>query len=106
MYCGFSEHVGMIGPLVVPFKTPCLLCTENETTEEIIENVHITPSYGPLCSLISSIATNEIINYYSKYCPCDLLGKTLMFDFSTYKTKKIKWEKNINCKECNKNGGK
>lgn len=103
LFCGFSEHVGMIGPFIIPNITPCLLCTEKDMNEEPINNVDITPSYGPLCAIISSIASNEIIKYYSNYSLDNLLGKTLMFNCSTYETKIIKWKKNKKCKECGNN---
>lgn len=100
LFCGFSEHTGMIGPFVIPNKTACLSCIENNFTEEPLENVTIVPSYGPLCLLISSIVCNEIINYFVKYNSNNLCGKTLMFNFATYDSKIINWDKKNNCKEC------
>lgn len=104
IFAGFSEHYGMIGPFVVPGKTACLVCNETETLYDLIENRDIIPSYGPLCLTISSIIADEIINFFTNYKYKDdtLQGKTLMFDFYNYSTNKIKWNKNINCKECAK----
>lgn len=100
LFCGFSEHVGMIGPFIVPGTTACLMCIEKEMLETPLNNVEIVPSFGPLCLLISSIACNEIINFYANYNKKNLTGKTLMFNFVTYKSKIIKWDKKKNCKEC------
>lgn len=106
LFCGFSEYVAMIGPFIVPKKTACLKCIEKETSELPVNNVEIVPSYGPLCLLISSLVSDEIINYFSKYKGKNLIGKTLMFDTITYQTKIIKWKKNIECKECGNNASK
>ncbi len=101
LFCGFTEHVGMIGPLVVPKETACLECIERKYSEEPFNNISLVPSYGPLCFMISSVVCNEIINYFIKYnVNNNLIGKTLMFDLYTYKTKIIKWKKKNNCKEC------
>lgn len=66
-------------------------------------NIDVVSSFGPLCLLISSLVSNEIINYFSIFKLDDLIGKTTMFDMNTYKSSIIKWEKNVNCKECANN---
>ena len=100
LFCGFSEYVAMIGPFIEPKTTACLSCIEKENSEIPIDNVELVPSFGPLCLLISSIVSNEIINYFSKYKESNLIGQTLMFDLLTYQTNIINWEKNSKCKEC------
>ena len=74
----------MIGPFVIPGKTACLKCIDKEMNEEPMNNVLITPSYGPLCLMISSLITNEVINYFYKFNPNNLIGKTMMFNILTY----------------------
>lgn len=103
LFCGFSEHVGMVGPFVVPRKTACLKCIEQKNNEVMMQNVSQVPSYGPLCSFVSSIVCNEIINYFTKYSKNNLIGKTLMFNMISYNTKIIKWKKKNNCEECGRN---
>ena len=100
IFSGFSEHVGMIGPFVVPGKTACLECNEKKLLERNLMNVDMVPSYGPLCNIIASIVASEVINYYIRYSPSNLLSSTLMFNMMTYDVKKIKWSKNIHCKKC------
>ena len=106
LFSGFSEHVAMIGPFVVPQKTACLKCIEKETTEIPLHNVTLVPSYGPLCFLISSIVTNEIINYFVKFNDNNLVGKTLMFDIINYEMEIINWKKNNKCEVCSRNACK
>lgn len=100
IFSGFSEHVGMVGPFVIPHKTACLKCIDKRNSEEPLNNVDPVPSYGPLCTMIASIASNEIINYFNKYNLNNLEGCTFMFDMSNYKRKIIKWKKNNKCNIC------
>lgn len=100
LFSGFAEHVGMIGPFIIPHKTACLECIDNLLIEEPLKNVKIVPSFGPMCSIISSIVTEEIINYFIKYNKKNLIGCTLMFNMLNYKTKIYKWNKNSLCRKC------
>ena len=90
----------MIGPFVVPKKSACLKCMLKDMEEEPLNNVITTPSYGPLCLLISSIVTNEIINYYYKFNENNLIGKTLMINILTYEHEIIRWDKKEDCEVC------
>lgn len=106
LFCGFSEHVAMVGPFVIPKKTACLECIKINENDQPFNNIEIVPSYGPLCALISSIASNEIINYFTNYSSYSLAGKTLMFNITNYELEIISWNKNLNCKECANNASK
>ena len=100
LFAGFAEHVAMIGPFVEPTSSACLICNEPKMTEKPLYNVTLAPSYGPLCSVISSLVANEIINYFVKFNNINLIGKTLMFNMISYKMDIIEWSKNDKCKEC------
>lgn len=102
IFAGFAEHVAMIGPFVIPHETACLKCIDKETTDIPLENVKNIPSYGPLCALISSIVVNEIIKYFNNYTEYNLRGKTMMFNFATYDTQIINWNKKDTCEVCAK----
>ena len=106
LFCSFSEYVAMIGPFVVPKTTACLSCIEKQSFEVPLNNVEPVPSFGPLCLLISSLVSNEIINYFAKYKETSLVGKTLMFNLFTYQAEIINWKKNSKCKECGIDAGK
>ena len=79
---------------------------EKLSSETPINNVELVPLFGPLCLLISSLVSNEINNYFSKYKEASLVGKTLMFNLFTYQTEIINWEKNSKRKECGINASK
>lgn len=102
IFAGFAEHVAMIGPFVIPHETACLKCIDKETTDIPLQNVKVVPSYGPMCAMISSIITNEIVKYFNNYISYNLKGKTMMFNFATYETQIINWSKNNTCEECAK----
>ena len=106
IFSGFSEHVAMIGPFIIPNQTACLLCMEKSMNETPLNNVNVVPSYGPLCNIIASIVTNEIINYFIGYSKNNLFGKTMMFDIITYQCDIIKWQKQNQCKVCGNNDSK
>lgn len=100
IFSGFAEHVGMVGPFVVPYETACLECIDKAMEEVPLENVKIVPSFGPLCNIISSIVASEIINFFTKYNSNNLIGCTLMFNMINYDVNIIKWDKNHLCKRC------
>ena len=100
IFSGFAEHVGMIGPFIVPNETACLNCIDKKVHEELVNNIQNVPSFGCLCNIIASIVSNEIINYYVKYNKNDLKGCTLMINMYNYSIEKIKWEKDNNCQKC------
>lgn len=102
IFAGFAEHIAMIGPFVIPHETACLKCIDKETTDIPLQNVKVVPSYGPMCAMISSIITNEIVKYFNNYISYNLKGKTMMFNFATYETQIINWSKNNTCEECAK----
>lgn len=106
LFCGFSEYVAMIGPFVEPRATACLSCIEKQIFETPLNNVEPVPSFGHLCLLISTLVSNEIINYFAKYKETSLVGKTLMFNLLTYQTEIINWKRNSKCKECGTNASK
>ena len=100
IFSGFAEHVGMVGPFIVPKKSACLECINKENLEQNLSNVKSAPSFGPLCNVIASIVSSEIINYYVRFNQNNLIGCTLMFNMINYDTNIIKWQRRKNCKRC------
>ena len=105
LFAGFAEHVGMVGPFVVPNRTACLNCIDNSiTADEGLDNIKLAPSYGPLCGVIGAMVSDEVINYFLRFKKKNLVGKTLMINLYNYKTTIMKWKRQENCKVCG--GGK
>ncbi len=106
IFAGFAEHVAMIGPFIIPSKSACLKCIEKPSNNEPLNNVIVTPSYGPLCLMIASIVSNEVINYFLEFKDSNLINKTMMFNILTYETNIINWEKREDCEVCGNNDSK
>ena len=65
---GYADTMGMAGPLVIPHQTACYNCqildgSRDELKAEQLNKNYQAPSYGPLNSLVSSIAVNEAIRH-------------------------------------------
>lgn len=91
---------------VEPRATACLSCIEKQIFETPLNNVEPIPSFWPLCLLISSLVSNEIINCFAKYKETSLVGKTLMFNLFTYQADIVNWKRNSKCKESGTNASK
>jgi len=104
LFCGFSEYLGLVGPFVVPHKSACLNCIKLEIGPEIDQQYlnpnRIISSFGPICGLISGIASLEIIKWLSKFSESKLIGNTLMIDMMNYNMTLKNWTKNSFCSIC------
>jgi len=68
---GYIETYAAIGPFVIPGLTSCYKCEELylvDRNQEYIDGIELNPnlqaaSYGPVNSLASSIAVNEVLRY-------------------------------------------
>lgn len=85
---GYVETIGVAGPFVIPGKSPCYKCTThgNESSldyEELNESLQ-APSYGPLNSLVSSVAVNEVLRYLLGL-DIHTQGRQVTIDSGTYR---------------------
>lgn len=99
-FAGFTEHMGMVGPFIIPNKTACLNCIDKEVKNLPINEIPIVPSYAPLCNIVASYLTDETINFFLKIKKQNLQGKTLMVNLYDNKNKLVKWTKNNKCNIC------
>ncbi|BDR54864.1 hypothetical protein KIMH_09750 [Bombiscardovia apis] len=109
IFAGFSEHMGLAGPLVVPYLSPCYECQRAQlptTNTSVRMNADIvTPSFGPLCMAISAVTVDEVIRYVSGYATPGLIGKTLMMNGNDYTTTTSQWLRSLSCPVCGKTEG-
>ena len=85
---GFSQHMGVIGPIVVPGETACLACWELQDARryggtEIPTPVNIgrvIPAFGPLCAIIAGMLSAEIIGHVTTVLPPTITGRVLLVD--------------------------
>ena len=63
---GYAEINGMVGPFIIPGETPCHQCRILQgnvpSGRQINKKVQAT-SYGPLNTIVSAMAVNEVIRY-------------------------------------------
>lgn len=103
LFSGFAEHVGMVGPFVVPNKTACLSCI-NSPHNEPLNELDSVPSYGPLCGIVGNFVSNEVINFFIRFKKSSLQNKTLMINLFNNRTKIIRWSKRKDCPICGRKG--
>ena len=85
---GYAEINGLIGPFIIPGQTACHFCSleEDKTTDRIQLNSRLqATSYGPLNTIVASMATNEVIRYLLGL-EVETAGKQIILDSSSYKT--------------------
>lgn len=115
---GYADGLGIVGPLVAPPITACLACDNflerNKPTVFIDKNIkdqtknnllallqnYQAPSFTCLNSLVSCIASYEIVKYFLDFGQCDTNGYRLFIDPLEIKVDKKKYEINENCKIC------
>lgn len=81
---GYVEHCGVVGPLTVGYNP----IRERELCENLSESMQVNQGYkaasfGPLNSLVSSIAVNEVIRYFAGQ-EVQTLNKRLVIDSCNY----------------------
>ena len=89
---GTMEQKGLLGPLVVPFETACVNCSETvEFSDQVGEEKRrtvlfynsVTPVIGPMVSLLGDFVAAEIFNHFSQPEACRLTRGFYLFDFIT-----------------------
>lgn len=102
VFAGFSEYLGIIGPLIVPGKTACWECIVNNIGElyEDLNKDRIIPSFGALCNVIGSVLSVELIKYFTKIADCKIIGQELIYDIINSNITEHKWSKDPRCRIC------
>ena len=84
---GYIETYAAIGPLVIPYKTPCYNCEElSLTKEDKVPELNLNlqaASYGPVNTLSASIAVNETLRYFFDLT-CSTLSTRLLVSSEDY----------------------
>jgi molybdopterin-synthase adenylyltransferase len=84
---GFSEHLGIIGPLVIPGTTGCLACQDAKDAERhggtvpIPDNAdRVNPAFGPLCAIVAGMLSSDVVRHITGVTPPTLAGRFAWFD--------------------------
>ncbi|WP_104173467.1 TOMM precursor leader peptide-binding protein [Arthrobacter sp. Y81] len=106
---GYQDTRGVVGPVVRPGDTPCLLCaaTDNDgrtnskasLTTTNLNSAYQAPSFGPLNSIVASIAAMEVFRYLLTGST-QLDGRRLVFDSLELSSEFEDFARNIHCAAC------
>ncbi|MEU4226181.1 TOMM precursor leader peptide-binding protein [Nonomuraea sp. NPDC026600] len=91
---GFTQHLGIAGPLVVPGSSACLACLDEELRVRnggrelpAVQNQgRIIPAFGPLCSIVAGFLAAEAVRFLTGVVPAALAGRVVHFDLLTMMT--------------------
>lgn len=109
---GYNMHLSLIGPTIIPHKTPCFNCISHSMdmsgfdelmgTERIVRQHRNIGNIAPLAAISASFAVNESIRLLigSPYLTPLMTGKRGEFNFFTKKIHLSQYEKWDNCPIC------
>lgn len=108
---GYNGHTGLIGPTIIPYKTPCWNCLQEQYSEEMskydfqtISNTRKTAGASVfLTSIVASIHAWECIRAITNVTPPFMAGKIGFWNSITYELKLFPFSKKKSCKLCNCN---
>lgn len=110
LIAGYVDSVGCIGPLVLPGLNACGMCAIAESARS--QNVPIADllgpnlnatkqagSYGPLNSLVSSVAANEVLRFLAGLS-CETASGRLLLDSRNYELSREMFPRDKECSYC------
>lgn len=107
---GYAAEEGVMGPLVIPGISSCLSCNNqsNEKNYHLSNGVNnnpfnehfIAPSFVCLNSLISSMASYEIVKYFLSFGDCITIDHLVRINPSTFSLNKILNKRDPECTAC------
>lgn len=108
---GYVAGDGIMGPLVIPGVTSCLACNgyidennyylkDKDSDAEAFSSHFISPSFACLNSLISCMASYEIVKFLLGFGECITINNVIRMNPLDFSIKKIYCERNKICKAC------
>lgn len=105
---GFNQHMGLVGPLVVPGKTGCLSCQERSLAARygtaelpVADNRGRTiPSFGPLCQIVAGMLASEVLRYLTGARAPAIEGRAVWLDLLTLTTTTREFGRDDGCGVC------
>lgn len=107
---GYAEGEGIMGPMVLPGNYPCLACNghldggnfhlKESKTKNPFDEHFIAPSFVCLNSLISSLASYEIVKYFLDFGQCVTINHTITIDPLNFSIETELIRKNKKCLAC------
>lgn len=103
LFLGFSEYLGMVGPLIIPGETACHKCINKNLGDNLVAeigNVESTPSFLPICFVVANFGVFEMIKYLANLDVSNIQGKTLLIDMVNLRMNATVWNKDSECEIC------
>jgi molybdopterin/thiamine biosynthesis adenylyltransferase len=107
---GTMEQKGLLGPLVIPFETACVNCSEtvefsehvgDEKRRTVLFYNRVTPVLGMMVGLLGDFLAAEVAAYFSAPESCRLTRGFYLFDFVTLKWRFLHTERKAStCPSC------
>ena len=107
---GTMEQKGLLGPLVIPFETACVNCSEtvefservgDEKRRTVLFYNRVTPVLGMMVGLVGDFLAAEVASYFSSPGSCRLTKGFYLLDFVTLKWRFLHTERNASaCPSC------
>lgn len=95
IHLGVENYMGQV-MTIIPHKSACLECIIENRSNKIDKGI-----ISPIVNIIGSIGANEVINFTLN--KSNLLTNTILsYDINNNTMRKIKLQKNHNCKICGK----
>jgi len=112
LFVGKRKNIGFVGPLFIPGKTACPLCSE-KLAKEIWEHQGSTPgfarkvlsfnkeiTFSPIDTLLGNYAAADIIRFITHFEKLALLNKQFQYDETFYVLSNKAVNRNIECRNC------
>ena len=90
---GVTRHNLLIGPIVIPGRTPCFECSmprplsDDHPVTEFINRRHRPGIVAPYVMIASGMMLNEALKHLTRYSESRLYGRRLVFDVTNLETK-------------------
>jgi molybdopterin/thiamine biosynthesis adenylyltransferase len=104
---GYSGHLVVCGPLVVPGRTACLACAGEHAgcaaADEAVAAInarHAVPSFGPINHLSASLACAEALKYLTGCSVPETLGTRFLFDPMRFESRRVSVARRADCPAC------
>ncbi|MER6947192.1 TOMM precursor leader peptide-binding protein [Nonomuraea sp. NPDC000554] len=105
---GFTQHLGIAGPLVVPGESACLACLDEQLRAgngghelPAVENRdRRVPAFGPLCAIVAGLLAAEAIRFLTGVVPPALLNRMSYFDLLGMETSEQPVARSATCPAC------
>lgn len=108
---GYRDGVGVVGPLTVHGKTSCYECfklekdalNKTQNSDAILDKFYEryqAPSFGPINSMVSSIAVLETLKYLGDFGEQTSLDTEISINAINLKMDFVKYKRDLKCWHC------